>query len=79
MKLLTQDQLRPGIPTWYTAPESLGHGRVVVCDLLLPTGKIYRNAEVVGSIAAFKAMPFMLRKYLLLSINKRFNNGFLNL
>ncbi len=78
MKLLTQDELKTGLLTWYTVPEPLGFGRVVVCDLLLSNGRIRRHTEMINAIT-FSAASFMLQKYLLSDVSKRLSNIFINL
>lgn len=48
MNYLEPDQLKAGILTWYTVPEALGFGRVVVCDMLCSNNLIITDNRIIS-------------------------------
>lgn len=67
MKLLTNDQLKVGVPTWYTIPTPLeAGGRTVVCDILAETGLVISDQRAVqpSVVQLYKKDIFKLAAYM---------------
>ncbi|MNE05067.1 hypothetical protein D3C81_365270 [compost metagenome] len=66
MKLLAKEDLRVGVPTWYTVPTPLEHGRTVVCDVLCTNGLILSDPRIIPEIvfAQLSADTMLMNFYL---------------